>query len=205
MTFNHACPKCHGDLFPAEDEFRKPIYSCLQCGKQVAIGEIQKILLSRKKEERRRKMETVTNQIPPKPEGTHNLAKYYEANKQTIISDLNTLGLHQTVLKWGFSGSGFWLMRKRWGVVPTIKPVVSTGKGKLELPVTDKPVKQEKPITPQDVIPPVKPVVIDGIQFVVLKAEMPKFPEWNDNWYSDMKMKWLECYAQIMSSQRVTA
>lgn len=67
-------------------------------------------------------LEKLGAEVPPRPDTTgmtkgsriHALAKYYEDNKEAILSDIDTIGEKAAILKWGMSTNGWLYRRAKW-------------------------------------------------------------------------------------------
>jgi hypothetical protein len=152
-----------------------------------------------KKEGREGNMETEI-QVPPKPQtkigNTRALKQYYETNREAIIADFNKLGEKAMLARWKISECGWTNMAVRWGLVK------SETKSVIE---TDKPrVKTEKPISPPGVKVQDNPFILSG-RFCLHEtctAELPPLPPFNDSWFNETKVKWLEVYGELVKSQK---
>lgn len=83
---------------------------------------------------------------------THKRHEFIEKNKDQIIIDLATLGEKKTLAKWNISESGWFTIRKQWGLTRLTKPKESKGIGvnkefekALPRPKEEKPAEDPQP------------------------------------------------------------
>jgi DNA-directed RNA polymerase subunit RPC12/RpoP len=123
MMHSHSCPKCHGDLFPEEDEYKNKNWACLQCGNRISIKEMEAIIIKQQESDNLKKPEMLP--IPPRPiltglnltERNILLRGYYEDNADAILVERKKLGDFETRRRWGFSQCGYRNFLKRRGLV----------------------------------------------------------------------------------------
>jgi len=91
---------------------------CSYCHTEDKVKEVEKIMMQHipvTPDILPRKDETAPiSTIPPKPKGTKNIARHYDANRAQIEADVETMGVRKTLAKWKMSQSGWYNLKKRW-------------------------------------------------------------------------------------------